>query len=312
MLVFDSERFSPRERIDAYEDFATRRLSSLRVEAAGDDPFRVRAEIKAVRDISMVRLTGSGHVSARTSYEVSRQRHHFHVAVIQLDGQPRIESRTGTSHARPGDVSILSSMDTVRFGVETHFDHIIVLLPQRFPWAELAVQEKVVPASNPMRSVVFDFVSSVYAQADRVSPSAAAMLADTMAELMFAMCCEEPLHISTSTSLRAAFFDRACRIISSRAQDPDLHPTGIARQLGVSMRMLQRTFQENGATVAQRITTSRIEKSSTMLVDERMRTWTITQIAFACGFRDLTTFERSFSALKGMTPTAWRRRAPDR
>jgi len=201
-------------------------------------------------------------------------------------------------------------MSTARFGVESRFDHIIVPLPQRFPWAEVVVPETIVPASNPMRSIVFDFVASVYAQADRLSPSAAAMLANNMAELMFAMLCEEPLRISTSTSLRAALFDRASRIIASRVHDPDLNPNGVARQLGVSMRVLQRIFQENGATVAQRITTSRIEKSSTMLVDERMRKWTITQIAFACGFRDLTTFERSFSALKDMTPTAWRRLLP--
>jgi AraC-like DNA-binding protein len=46
-----------------------------------------------------------------------------------------------------------------------------------------------------------------------------------------------------------------------------------------------------------------------MLGDERMRACTITDIAFACGFNDLTTFERAFSAVKGMTPSAWRRSA---
>lgn len=311
MLVFDSDRFSPRERIDAYESFFAGKLSPLRVELAGEDPFLVRADVRAVHDLSMVRLTGSGYITERTSYEVSRQRRHFHAAVIHLGGQPRIESRTGTSQARAGDVSILSSMNTARFGVESRFDHIIIPLPQRFPWAQVVVPEKVVPASNPMRSVVFDFVASVYAQADRLSPSAAAMLANSVAELMFAMLCEEPLRLPTSTSLRAALFDRASRIIASRVHDPDLHPDGVARQLGVSMRMLQRIFQENGTTVAQRITTSRIEKSSTMLVDGRTRKWTITQIAFACGFGDLTTFERSFSAVKGMTPTAWRRLLSD-
>jgi AraC-like DNA-binding protein len=255
----------------------------------------------------MVRLTGSGYITERTGLEVARQRHHFHAAVIHLDGQPRIETRSGTVQVRPGDVSILSSMNTARFGVESRFDHIIIPLPQRFPWAQVVAPEKVVPASNPMRNIVFDSVASNYAQADRLSPSAAAMLGNNLAELMFAMVFEEPVHIATSTSLRAALFDRASRIISSRVHDPDLHPTGVAQQLGVSLRVLQRIFQDNGATVAQRITMSRIDKSSTMLVEERMRTWTITQIAFACGFRDLTTFERAFSTLKGMTPTAWRR-----
>jgi AraC-like DNA-binding protein len=310
MLVFDSDRFSPRERIEAYEDFFAGRLSQMRVLPAGDDPFRVKADIKTVHDMPMVRLNGSGYRTERTSYEVARQRNHFHVAVFHLNGTPLLESRAGTFQVRPGDVSILSSMNTARYGIQSRFDHIIIPLPQRFPWTEVVVPEKVVPASNPMRSIVFELVASVYAQADRLSPAAAAMLANNIAELMFAMCCEEPLHISTSTSLRAAMFDRASRIIASRAHDPDLHASGVARQLGVSMRLLQRIFQENGATVAQRITTSRIEKSSTMLVDERMSTWTITQIAFACGFGDLTTFERSFSALNGMTPTAWRRLLP--
>jgi AraC-like DNA-binding protein len=310
MLVFDSDRFAPRARIDAYEDFFASKLSPLRVEPVGDDLFRVKADVKAVHDISMVRLTGSGYITERTSYEVARQRQHFHAAVFHLNGQPRLDARTGTFQVRPGDVTILSSMNTARFGVESSFDHIIIPLPQRFPWAEVVVSERIVPASNPMRSIVFDFVASLYAQADRLSPSAANMLANNMAELMFAMVCEEPLRISTSTSLRTAMFDRASRIIASRVHDPELHPNAVARQLGVSTRVLQRIFQQHGATVAQRITTSRIDKSSTMLVDERMRKWTITQIAFACGFRDLTTFERSFSALKGMTPTAWRQLLP--
>lgn len=306
MLVFDSDRFLPRTRVDAYEAFFADKLSPLRVNPTGKGSFHVKADFKAVHDLPMVRVTGSGYNTERTSYEVARQRLHFHAAVIHLDGQPRMESRTGSFQATPGGVSILSSMNTGRFFVESGHDHIIFPLPQRFPWAEVVASETTVSASNPMRSIVFDFVVSVFAQAERLSASAAAMLADNMAQLMFAMFCEEPLRISTSTSLRAALFDRASRLIESRVHDPELHPAGVARHLGVSMRQLQRVFRENGATVAQRITAYRVEKSSTMLANESTRTWTVTQIAFACGFRDLTTFERSFHAIKGMTPTAWR------
>jgi AraC-like DNA-binding protein len=253
MLVFDSDQFSPREGADAWADFAARKLSAVRCVPAGDHRFQVRADFRAVAEITMAWIAGSGHISERASYEVARERH-----------QPR---------------------------------------------SQVAVPGAVAPASNPLRGIQSDYVASVYAQADRRSSYPATLVVDNLTELIFAMLCEEPIRVSTSTSLRAGVFDTACRIIARKAHDPDFHPATLARQLGISIRMLQRIFQKNGATVAQWIVRTRLDKGSIMLGDERMRACTITDIAFACGFGDLTTFERAFSAVKGMTPSAWRRTA---
>ena len=310
MRVFDSDQFSPREGAAAWEDFAARQLSAVRCVPAGDHPFAVRADIRAVAGMTMARIAGSGHISERASYQVARERHEYYAAVFHLDGAPAIECRKRIAQVRPRDVSILGSTEMMRFGLDRPFDHIVVMLPQRLPWSHVAVPGTVVPASNPLRSIVLNYVASVYAQADRLASSAAALVADNLTDLMFAMLCEEPLRVSTSTSLRAALFDRACRIIVRKAHDPDLSPAGVARQLGVSIRMLQRIFQGKGATAAQWIVRSRVGRAASMLGDERMRTRTITDIAFACGFRDLTTFERAFSAAKGMTPSSWRRSVP--
>lgn len=274
MLVFDSDQFSPREGADAWADFAARKLSAVRCVPAGDHRFQVRADFRAVAEITMAWIAGSGHISERASYEVARERHQCYAAVFHPDGVPSIECRKGIAHVRPRDVSIPGSTDIMPFGLEPPFDHIVVMLPQRLP------------RSYP-----------------------AALVVDNLTELIFAMLCEEPIRVSTSTSLRAGVFDTACRIIARKAHDPDFHPATLARQLGISIRMLQRIFQKNGATVAQWIVRTRLDKGSIMLGDERMRACTITDIAFACGFRDLTTFERAFSAVKGMTPSAWRRSA---
>lgn len=311
MLVFDSDQFSPRERLEGWEDFLARKLAAMRCVPAGDNRVQVRADIRAVGEITMARITGSGYVSERASCHVARERHEYYAAVFHLDGDPVIGCRKEISHARPRDVSILGSMDQMRFGLERPYDHISVMLPQRLPWSHVAVAGAIVPAANPLRGIVFDYVASIYAQADHLSSSSAALLAGNLTELMFAMFCEEPVRVSTSTSLRAALFDRACRIIAHNAYDPDLYPADVARQLGISMRTLQRIFQENGETVAHRIVRSRVEKGSSMLGNEQMRACTITEIAFACGFRDLTTFERAFSAIRGMTPSAWRRGGSD-
>ena len=309
MLVFDSNNFSTRQRPEAWETFTATKLAALRCVPAGDSQFQARADIRAVGEIKMARIAGSGHVSERTRYEVARERNDYYAAVFHLEGAPTIGCREAVSQARPRDVSVLGSTDNMRFGLEQPFDHIVVMLPQRLPWSHVAVPGTVVPASNPLLGILLGYVASVYAQADRLSSSTAALLADNLTELIFAMLSEEPIRVSTSTSLRAALFDRACRIIAHKAHDPDLYPPVVARQLGISIRMLQRIFQEHGETVAHRIVRSRVDKGSSMLGDERMRVRTITEIAFACGFRDLTTFERAFRAIKGTTPSTWRRGA---
>ena len=309
MLVFDSNNFSPRQRADAWETFSADKLSALRCVPAGDSQFRVRADIRAVGELTMARITGAGHVSERTRYEVARERHGYYAAVFHLEGEPSVGCRKAISQPRVRDVSILGSMENMRFGLERPYDHIVVMLPQRLPWSQVAIPGTVVPASNPLLGILCDYVVSVHAHADRLSSSSADLLADNLTELLFAMLSEEQIRVSTSTSLRAALFDRACRIIAHEAHDPDLYPAGVARQLGVSMRMLQRIFREHGQTVAHGILRSRVDKGSSMLGDERMRVRTITEIAFECGFRDLTTFERAFRATKGMTPSSWRRGA---
>lgn len=97
-------------------------------------------------------------------------------------------------------------------------------------------------------------------------------------------------------------------MIAIRAADPDLRAEEIARQLSTSVRMLQRIFKENNETIARRMAMSRINRSAALLEADKVNGLTITQLAFASGFRDLTTFERTFYAFKGMTPSAWRRR----
>ena len=117
--------------------------------------------------------------------------------------------------------------------------------------------------------------------------------------------------IAKGRGLRAArrldLYARAERFIALRFDDPDLVPGEIAVRLGVSQRLLQKVFAERGRTVMSRIWEERVNRAARLLAAPETADRSVTDIAFACGFKDSSHFGRVFAARKGTAPARWRK-----
>ena len=96
----------------------------------------------------------------------------------------------------------------------------------------------------------------------------------------------------------------ACRVIELRFRDPDLTPDQIARELHISTRSLSRLFAAHHETVMRRVFDVRIRHAMKLLAAPAHRS--ITEIAFACGFNDISHFGRAFAVRVQRTPSEWR------
>lgn len=72
---------------------------------------------------------------------------------------------------------------------------------------------------------------------------------------------------------------------------------------GLSERYVNELLFEAGASFTTRLTELRLRKAAELLVHREGR---ISDIAFACGFNDLSYFNRCFRRRFGLTPTAAR------
>ncbi len=103
----------------------------------------------------------------------------------------------------------------------------------------------------------------------------------------------------------------ARRYISQRLGDPLLSEEGIAAHVRVSASQLRKDFERGGLSVGRYIREQRLEKAVAMLRDPTLRRHRIIDIAFACGFRNLVTFNRVFRTAYGIPPSELRQvRAP--
>ncbi|WUH90251.1 AraC family transcriptional regulator [Streptomyces sp. NBC_00433] len=91
--------------------------------------------------------------------------------------------------------------------------------------------------------------------------------------------------------------------------DADLTPSSVAAAHFISLSHLHRLFQAEGVTVAAYIRTERLEAARRELAGTSTADVTIHTIAARYGFKDHTTFTRSFRAAYGTTPRDYRHSA---
>lgn len=111
--------------------------------------------------------------------------------------------------------------------------------------------------------------------------------------------------VPTHTRSRA-LLSQTHAFIEDRLADPDLSPSSVAAAHHVSLRSLQKLFEEQGTSVAAWIRQRRLERCRRDLLDPRSRADPVQAIARRWGFTDPAHFSRAFRAAYGAPPGDYR------
>jgi AraC-like DNA-binding protein len=112
--------------------------------------------------------------------------------------------------------------------------------------------------------------------------------------------------IARARGLRAARLQAIVAEIKKRFAEPQFSPATIARQLGVSPRYVQNLLYETDLNFTDRVIELRLTKALAMLESAANGHRKIIDIAYSCGFNDLSYFNRCFRRRFGASPTQFR------
>jgi AraC-like DNA-binding protein len=90
--------------------------------------------------------------------------------------------------------------------------------------------------------------------------------------------------------------------LANHLSNGDLTPDSLAPHFGMSARSIQRLFERDGTTFTEFLRERRLQRVHRMLASRRFDALSITDIAFACGFGELSHFNRYFRARFGLSP----------
>jgi AraC-like DNA-binding protein len=101
---------------------------------------------------------------------------------------------------------------------------------------------------------------------------------------------------------------RAARMQAVKADiaqhlEGDVSPATLAQRQGVTPRYLHKLFEREGVTLSRFVLGQRLARVHRRLAAPGSADATISAIAYAAGFRDLSTFNREFRRQFGMTPS---------
>ena len=168
-----------------------------------------------------------------------------------------------------------------------------------------AVPPRTHPASplvRPVREFLLAAVESVLA----VEPISAHLFERVIGELAESLALEARGMPVANARVRPPLREQAEAHIAAFRSSPDLNPQQVARSLRVSVRQLQRAFEEAGTTVAGEIRRQRTAAAVSMLSNGEFDELKMPEIAARAGFRNDAEMRRALSTWMGTTPSRLR------
>ncbi|MEU6555860.1 helix-turn-helix domain-containing protein [Streptomyces sp. NPDC046915] len=211
----------------------------------------------------------------------------------------------------PGDLVVWPPSEALHAAVPAGAEPFR-LLTLHLPRQALAVSDRQLrdlvrqpmPADRGPAAVLARFMEEVTAQAEMFQCRSAGRVGDAALDLAAAFVTSAA---SPVRSRQAELVDAVKAYILRHIDDPSLSPARIARAHHISVRYLQRLFQQDKQTVSGFLRTERLERCRADLADPAYADLSVGEIRARWGFQDAAVFCRAFKRAYGVSPARYRR-----
>jgi AraC-like DNA-binding protein len=304
--VLTTDGLRPAER----EPFWRNAMSGFRpvtVAKVGEGTFEGSIRSNRIGRLLVAEIRSTAQDIRRTPRDISPQEEEYFHVLLVASGVGRISQDDRQAEFRPGDWVAFDSFRPVQLLFQSDWDAYALAFPRET--IQLSESERRLMTARRMdgstgvTGVVSRFLLDLArtsehvpaAQSERTllqaSDLVASLLSDYAAPGEAARGC-----------LQRTLMLRIKDYIGQRLFDPGLGPPEIAAAANISVRYLHKLFEAEHCSVSQYIKGLRLERSRRELLDPRLAGRSIAAVAFACGFGDLSGFNRAFKDAYGTSP----------
>jgi AraC-like DNA-binding protein len=314
MIEFSTDDLPLAERFDAFQEFITRlsRTETRRLDEPAAQPFGGKVSVTPLGHISFSTLAGTptrywclpGSERFRPDYLRLMVNRAGPAIVSQLD-QDASFTETGATifdNRACGATHYAETYTTYAYNVPRSL--MLAAAPNADAYSARPVQ------ANPrILSYLISYTDAVIASGDLRDPVLATNIGNHMFDLAATLLgpTREAAEVASTRGLRTTRRKAILAEIDRHFADPNLSAKTIAARHGLSRRQVERLMEENGETVSRAVLRRRLAEAAAMLSDPDTRNMRISDIAFACGFGELSHFNRTFKREFGEAPRLFRK-----
>lgn len=320
MTVPDSARaeldcalLPPAERFDAWTDAVNRSFVPLRAISPTSERARFDGALVAqpLGRAAASTVSGSAVRVSRERADIARADPGHIKLGLQLRGYSVITQDGRDAALAPGDFALYDTTRPYALDFDASFRMFVLM----FPIEALRIDRDRLSGltacrfsgRNGLGAIVSTFLRSLSATLDHEPLTSALPVSDAVFDLLVAAVGERVGTPDTHDGAsRRALLHRVETFIAGRLDDPDLTVGAVADAHHVSVRYLQKLFEQQGDTVSGWIRRRRLETIRRDLANPALAGRQISTIGAQWGFADATAFSRAFRGAYGITPSEYR------
>lgn len=278
------------------------------------DPFFGRWSFSRIGDFGMCRFRGTPHAGQREARQIPQAGDEKLSIGFNLAPTAHRFFQRGEEHVVPHTRPLFYRADAA-YGYIGASDYVVMAFPRRMlgalgPRAEAMLGKSLdgeLPALQHLRRYLCLLDEPDIATDD---PALADHMLRTVEDLVVLAlgASGDAADQARMRGLRAARYADARRLIARDFADPGFSVERIAAATGLSTSYVQKLLSEGGQSFTERVLELRLNKARAMLADRRNDQLKVGEIALACGFNDISYFNRSFRRRFGSAPNDFRSR----
>jgi len=290
-----------------------RAISTTFCELASDSrrPDAFKGSLRTIRrnGLAATKIDAAAHQVWRGPREIELGPTERLFFVRQVSGSAHIEHLDGQIDLHVGE-SVLLHFDRpyfLQFG--SAFEQICVQVPERWLWRRLGGQRRSALGRKFIGSTPVGHVLNAATDTLLMENADGFCVSDLFLDTL-----ARALHISHSAQAPASSLaarssgERLRSFVLRHFRDEGLSPADAAAEIGCSVRNIHKMCNSLGTTFGQLLLDTRVSAASEALSKGRGEAARISDVAYECGFSDLSHFCRAFKSRFGMAPMEFRRK----
>lgn len=306
ILRFSTAVLPESERLPMLRDFVGPVVARFEIEPLGDGPLHFEIAARAVPDLVVSTLAFSAIRAERTRALTADGNDSYLLSWLRTP-ENTIVHRAREVMQGAGQGTLLSMADPFAVATTGVARGTSVSVPRKVLAAMVPGLEDglgvLVHNSEALR-LLQDYVA-VLDQHQMRSPELRRLAVTHVHDLMALAlgASRDAAEIASGRGLRAARLHAIKTDIRASLGEQDLNLGAVAARHGVSLRYVQALFEGDGSTFSQFVVGERLARAHRLLGDPRQAALSISSIAYASGFSDLSYFNRAFRRRYGATPS---------
>ncbi|WAC90016.1 helix-turn-helix domain-containing protein [Mycobacterium sp. Aquia_213] len=316
-----SERRGGQQRFKAFHQLVGDTFVPVAVSTDDADAFRAKLDTSSLGAVRINRLQFNGGVVLRRTPRQLRRAAPVHFEPhsaeylkvgVHAEGRCVVRQDGREANLLPGDYVMYDTTRPFEFAVDGKFQMFSVLLPRellRIPAAQLSrLTARSFNGRQGMGALLTPFLVELAKQVTKKPEAPNIRLADAVFDMLEASFCEQ-LACERPEGRSQDQYDMMLGIlayIERNLGDPDLDVPTIATAHHISIRHLQRMFENDGHTVTEWIRSRRIEHCRKDLANAELAAVPVSVIGARWGLANAANFSRLFKAVHGRSPREYR------